>query len=156
MAAIPVVKGDMILIIEDDDLYFPTYTEETIKFFERGDLIGHAEAFLYNIPNKSYYIFPGKQSAALFQTGFAKSVLQFLWDICNSNTTYYIDGLLWKLFAGKKNLVKLPQNLAVGVKGLGGRPGLTRGQGNNLNGLIPDTDSQIFDKWFREFKGEYI
>lgn len=133
-------KGDLVLIIEDDDWYASNYIEEISSYWEQfkePHLIGYAETLYYNIRRKRYRKMHHPGRSSLFSTGVSQYIAKkFRWD----NAGKYIDIKLWNTFKGD-TLSHGFQYSAIGIKhGIG----LTGGNGhddnfmNNLdeNGII--------------------
>ncbi len=126
--AIPHVASEKVLIIEDDDWYAPNYLEVMSQHLDRFELVGEGHSFYYHLGERLYRPCGNERHASLCQTGFRRSaVLQSLNSVCES-TDKFVDLRLWKYFVGKRKVfVSSPGPIALGIKGLPGRPGQTMG-----------------------------
>ena len=148
--AIPHIKGDHILLIEDDDWYSPHYLECMLSLLQNADVVGEADAKYYNIKDRSYNELKNYTHASLCSTAFNKKVLP-LFELAVNSGELYIDSVFWNLVKQKRAPYTLrlgTANLCVGMKGLPGRKGI--GIGHTPVGYSRDTDT--FDK-LREWIG---
>jgi len=122
-----------VFIIEDDDYYKPTYIQGMVDRLKGYDLIGEKNSIYYNIVNSKYIIWSNELHASLFQTGFTPKMIPMLQAICRNPSpypNYYIDVEFWQRVKNKS--LFNDGNLAIGIKGIGGRPGIGAGHDNNL------------------------
>lgn len=136
-AARPYIKGDYIIIAEDDDIFKNTYIEEYVKLLDSHQVVGECGATYYNVGHRCWKEMENYQHASLCQTAFRKEVLDTFYQAVHSGEIY-IDIVFWKLvqkerlnwnlFAGK--------NLCIGIKGMPGRPGI--GVGHAPIGYVSD------------------
>lgn len=149
--ALPLIKGDMILIIEDDDWYGPNYISTMVKHLLNHNLVGESHARYYHVPNQKFKRLENTVHASFCQTGFTKNLLS-IFEQCLKGDPY-IDMRLWSagrqhgfLFSDTEDKLQLHCSL----KGLKGRPGI--GSGHNKNSSYYETDenySQLI-KWVGE------
>lgn len=136
-AAYEKIRGEYILIIEDDDWYDPCYIERMVDLLEFYPVVGEGNAKYYHLPSQSYKEMHNYSHASLCQTGLRYSHRTLLDDAVNSGQLYF-DVELW----GKVREAKVPshlflhENLCVGLKGLPGRAGI--GVGHRPQGYTPD------------------
>jgi hypothetical protein len=130
--AIPRIRGDRIIIIEDDDWYGPTYVQTMRKYLDCYDLVGECFARYYFLPTKKYRRIGNKLHASFSQTGFVRSLLPVLER--NLEGDPYIDTRLWSAVKERKYLIVDSEDrlhLHCSMKGLKGRKGI----GTGHNGL---------------------
>jgi hypothetical protein len=127
-AAIPYIKGDMILIIEDDEYYAPGYVGAMATHLSKTEVTGIGRSRYYHLPTGGYLVIGNMGHASLAQTGFRKSFIPELLKILTPGKLY-IDYAIWQ--AAKKrrscHVFYDPKPLYVGMKGLPGRGGIGRG-----------------------------
>lgn len=141
-----------VVVIEDDDVYRPGYTEFMALALEKHDLVGLKNPVYYNVVNRTWQEMPSEHRASLCATGVkgeAKRVLRWIAE----KRRWPIDEHLWRMCKG--HLIDL--NLVVGIKGLPGRPGIGMGhrmegkpdpEANLLRGLIGDCAS-CYDRFYQ-------
>jgi hypothetical protein len=147
--AIPLIKGNKVLIIEDDDYYSPNYIETMSKWLESADLVGERGAKYYYLEDRRYYFWSRHQHASFCRTGFTNKVIETL-----SNTLQGMDRgdctldlNLWENFTGSKFLQPASgsgQCLCLGIKQMPGRPGGTHTPPRDAQ---YDTDSMRIQEW---------
>lgn len=148
---LPLIKGDMILIIEDDDWYGPNYIATMIKYLLNYNLVGESHARYYHVASQRYKRIGNTIHASFCQTGFTKKLLN-IFERCLEGDPY-IDMRLWS--AGRSHGFLLSDvedklKLHCSLKGLKGRRGI--GTGHDKNASYYDTDknySQLI-KWVGE------
>lgn len=144
-AALKLVKGEKILIIEDDDWYAPTYVKTMIDMLDHVDAVGEGNAKYYYLPKSWYHEMGNFKHASLCQTGMTKTVLPLLADAVNSGEKYY-DIFFWAHVIRHRYLLMFEKNLSVGMKGLPGRQGIGVGHVNH-NGYKHDKDFKVLKEW---------
>lgn len=148
-AAIPYVKGDYVLIIEDDDYYKPIYIETMVKLLKLFPVVGEGNAKYYYWPQKCFKEMENNIHASLCQTGFRASRLEEFEQAVNSGQIY-IDIVFWKLIKENKcpHLLFIDSNLTIGMKGLPGRKGI--GTGHSPIGYKSDPQLRKLTSWIGE------
>jgi len=146
-AALPFIKGEFVLFIEDDDYYAPPYIAEMVRRLAQAQFVGECGTVFYNVRYRSWYANPNRSSASLFQMGFrvqpntAEQVANVL------GTRGYIDAELCARC--RRQLRMFPRHipaLSIGIKGLPGREGI--GSGHYPHDLFkPDPQLSILRKW---------
>lgn len=118
--------GDTILIIEDDDWYHPRYIETMVHFLQYVELVGLVNSRYYNVQVPGWKTMRNQWHASLSQTAFLRSMLPDFNNAINSGELFF-DVHLWKqaFFKQKSCLLLANTSLAVGMKGLPGRPGIS-------------------------------
>jgi len=116
--ALPLIKNDHVIIIEDDDYYHPMHLEQTDDLLDLYDLVGVNNIDYYNITTYSWRKLQSPQHSSLCQTGFTKDIIPHIASCLNSHE---IDRTIWSTFKGNKHLADTSR--VVGMKGLPGRHG---------------------------------
>lgn len=148
LKALPHVKYDKVLIIEDDNWYAPTYIETMSQRLEDGDLVGENSIRYYHVPSHQWRTMGIASRASLGQTGFRAKVLPELCRVCGEGLTF-IDVRLWET-SGRK-VLSPDSGICIGMKGLPGRPGIGVGHRPECGGdWAADPDSQTLRSWIGE------
>jgi len=151
-AAMPYVRGEKILIIEDDEYYAPQYVETMAKKLDAWEVVGIMMAKYYHLPTGGYAQLANTIHASLAQTGFKSSFLGDLKALLEINDPHeYLDMKIWhKVMPEQRGYLfrdeKMP--LYVGIKGLPGRLGI--GMGHNplsYGNKRDDADRGVLRKW---------
>jgi hypothetical protein len=148
LAAIPEVRHDVVLFIEDDDWYAHTYIDEQVRHLGDADIVGDLPARYYHVPTRYYWQLDNARHASLCQTGLRKSALSHLREICeHPRDREFIDVTLWRSVVGKKALYN--GGLVVGMKGLPGRAGIGVGHRPDRSGAPwkRDRDFVVLANW---------
>lgn len=132
--AIPLIYGDKILIIEDDEYYAPRYVEEMSKRLDDFEVVGIGCSKYYHIQTGGFEMHRNMAHASLAQTGFRKSFLPVFTECVNAGmATAWLDDRIWtriRTSKGTKNAISAlvfvdsEESLYVGVKGIPGRNGI--------------------------------
>lgn len=144
-AAIPHIKHDKILIMEDDDWYGPDYIETMAALLDDHELAGIAGTKCYHIKVPGYRAMGRGDHASLSQTGFRKSFIpQVLKAIPGSCE---VDMRIWADFTkGPGHLIDGSQRqLHCAMKGLPGRAGA--GVGHIQKYHTADPGLKRLQKW---------
>jgi hypothetical protein len=141
--ALPLIKGEYLFFIEDDDYYSPEYLIKYMKALETLDLVGAIRSRYYNVPLRKYYVFDNRDHASLCQTAINTRWLPLIIDECQDNDPI-LDKRIWKNPQIKRTL--LDQPLCIGMKGLPGRKGLLMGH-KNEDHFIPDEKLKVITEW---------
>jgi len=129
LIALPLIKGNKIIIIEDDEYYAPGYVAEMATRLDKHEVVGIGNTKYYHLFSGGNYRHKNKENASLAQTAFRDSFLPEFKKILNTNVEEpRIDKEIWQKLKGsdrgfifnddKKN------PLYLGMKGLPGRPGV--------------------------------
>jgi hypothetical protein len=118
--ALPRIKGDLVLIWEDDDYFKPDYIAVMVDFLKYADLVGECDVTYYSLITKGFREMNNRAHASLTQTGFRRSYLPQFERAVHSGQTF-MDIALWTTAKGKahKNILFSGLNLCLGIKGLG-------------------------------------
>jgi hypothetical protein len=141
--AIPLVKGDKIIIIEDDEYYAPEYVAEMSARLDSYEVAGIGDSKYYHLPTGRWNTFGNRGHASLAQTAFRKSLLPMLSDfLATGNVIDWLDMKIWSWVDESKKtsrpityilFVDSDKSLYTGIKGLPGRKGM--GEGHNLTAI---------------------
>ena len=147
------IEGDAIVVVEDDDYYFPTWLEWCEKYLSKGyEIVGQGNALYYQVAWRWYSNCQNVRHASLCQTAFSKSMLEPLVNIIKSYDNQFFDTRLWRLERSKYlHLPKDGERLVIGMKGLPGTKGYS-GEHSQINpkGTTPDRRLKVL----REIMGE--
>lgn len=146
LAALPHIKGDKILFIEDDDYYKSNYVEVMNKWLNEYHLVGQANAIYYNLKYRWWHTHPNTKHASLCQTGCTTYMLKYLEPLCKQDLRF-IDIEFWAKSLGRKYIDKNTTRMCVGLKGLPGRTGIGMGHDEKF-----PNDPDFF--YFKSFLGE--
>jgi hypothetical protein len=128
-AALPLITGDKIFIIEDDEYYAPEYIEEMSRRLDQHEVVGLLRYKYYHLPTGGYINGLNSTHANLAETAFRNTFLSEFSETLNVGDTF-IDLRTWKR-AGTRGyrFDDSGKSLFVGIKGLPGRAGI--GIGHN-------------------------
>lgn len=146
LAALPHIKGDKILFIEDDDYYKPNYVEVMSKWLDSHHLVGQANAIYYNLKYRWWHQHPNTKHASLCQTGCTTYMLKYLEPLCKQDLRF-IDIEFWNKSLGRKFIDTSFGRMCIGLKGLPGRQGIGMGHDEKF-----PNDPDFF--YFKNFLGE--
>lgn len=143
LAGLNQAKGDIVLVIEDDDWYHPDYIKIMAEKLKDHDLVGEGGAWYYNIKNYRYITHDNKEHASLCQTGFSKNILEPIKKLISNNLDQmFLDLKIWKLECNKLIFERLPIN--IGIKGMPGRGGIGYGHRDTMG--KPDSEAFVLLK----------
>ena len=97
--AVPSIRGDKILIVEDDDYYHPDYLKVMAALLDDYALVGEGRAVYYNVRTRRYLLWSNLTHASLAQTGFRAEALPVLIEGCRQGSAF-VDIHLWKSSGG--------------------------------------------------------
>ena len=148
IAALPLVKGEHVLILEDDEYYAPGYVEAMTRALDGYTLAGIMCSKYYHIPSGKYAMIGNRTHASLAETGFRRSFLPVFRATLDGDS--YLDLRLWKSpHQGHRHLFLDEQaSLYCGIKGLAGRSGIGLGHSTTLyRDRWTDTDRSVLKRW---------
>lgn len=149
------VRGDVIVIFEDDDWYAPTYIEEMLKVLGNKLIAGEAYAKYYNVGLPGFKTMQNMFHSSLAQTVIHRDLLPELYRAVHSGQLYF-DIHLWEE-AFRNNIPRMlvsNKNISVGMKGLPGRHGI--GAGHRAEGYKSDIDLNKLTEWIGEDVKNYL
>ena len=123
---LPLIKGDKIIIIEDDDYYAPRYAETMAAKLEEHEVVGIRNSRYYYLPTCGNCRAGNKMHAALAQTVFRKSFLPEFGELITTKTGA-LDMKLWRAMGKGRGFLFSDdlEPLCVGIKGMPGRPSMS-------------------------------
>lgn len=128
--ALPLIRGDKILIMEDDEYYAPEYIAEMSLRLDEYDVVGICHSKYYHVPTGGFKQNLNTGHASLAETGFRTSFLTEFTDYVEKGMNgVWLDTKIWKGLGGPKKFKSLlfvddDKPLYVGIKGLPGRAGI--------------------------------
>ena len=150
LTAIPYIRGNKIIIIEDDEYYAPGYIEEVSSKLDKYEITGIGKSKYYHLASGSYAQIGNTRHASFAQMAFRKSFLpefrQFL------TGGLYIDMRIWREVDRKRTQIFFDdtKSLYVGMKEMPGRKGIGGGHDTNhriYQGRLKDDKREILRKW---------
>jgi hypothetical protein len=149
------VKGDYILIMEDEDFYKPDYIEVMMKLLQSTDIVGGANSRYYHVGVPGWKEMHNYNHASLCETGLKKKVLPLLLDAVNSGELFF-DVCLWRKVHEKKipYILHAESNLVVGMKGMPGRAGI--GVGHKVKDYLIDSGMLKLKEWLGADADNYL
>ena len=149
--AIKHIKGDMILIFEDDDWYGPNYVKIMVDYLQNFSLVGERYARYYHLPAMKYRRIGNNIHASFCQTGFIKKIMPTFIKCLEGDP--YIDDRLWKAVEFDKFLITDTEDklkLHCSLKGLRGRKGIGSGHKENASYYNVDVGLEYLIRWVGE------
>lgn len=160
--SLPLINGNKIVIIEDDEYYAPKYVEEMAFKLDQHEVVGIGRAKYYHLFSGKFYRHRNKDRASLAQTSFRDSFLSEFKEILRSNVgDTQIDRRVWEKVRGSdRGFIFLDDDdsLYVGIKSLPGRPGVI---GHDLKSKsyrrsCPDVSHETLKQWIPRDHGIYM
>ena len=126
IAGIEKIKGDIVIIFEDDDWYHPQYIEKTLDRIREVSICGQPMAVYYNIKQRRYRINNNDWRASFCETAFRSELLPKLKNLCYPRNSAFVDSRLWAHCRGNGIPYRLCQDgrFCIGIKGMPGRQGI--------------------------------
>lgn len=143
ICTLPYIRGDYILIMEDDDYYTSEFISIMDQFLESYNLVGISPTRYYNVATRRVRTIANSDHASLAHTGFHASLLPLFTEILNQSKPF-IDLAFWRSFHGSK-YIHQSNNIHVGIKGMPGKRGI--GIGHKQEFGYPDPRLRIFREW---------
>jgi hypothetical protein len=154
-AALPLIRGEKIIIIEDDEYYAPEYIAEMSRRLDHHELVGIMHAKYYHLPTGGYYKIGNTTHASLAETGFRRSFLPELETLWAGDTS--LDMRIWQKAGNRGHLFDDDSNsLYVGIKGLPGRAGIGAGHRPSLYHKKDTADRSVLKQWMPRDHGIYL
>ncbi len=136
-------ENDKLVIIEDDDCYYPQWLERVNQWLDTHDLVGECFARYYNIKTNQARKLQNRNHASLCATAMkGEAILAFKKQLKPS--VKFIDLNLWKNYQGSKTLY--PTEMVLGIKGLKGRDGIGMGHTKEFKGQF-DENGSVLRQW---------
>lgn len=129
--AMPLIKGDKIMIIEDDEYYAPEYLKEMVHRLNQHEVVGIGRSRYYHLPSGNYSRLPNTTHASFAEMAFRSSFLPEFKKFLTGGL--YLDIRIWRNIDKKRGLVFTDNGkpLYVGMKGMPGRAGIGIGHDPN-------------------------
>lgn len=158
LAALPHVKGDAIVFMEDDDWYHHKYLKVMEKYLCSYNLVGQCKTLYYHIGQRKYYRCPNTLHASLCQTGLRLPVFPSLEQLATRlvGKKPFLDMFLWKEYTDSQRVFEHPIDLCIGIKGSKGRQGTTKGWDSMNSNYIPDPNLSMFKKLIGKDYHNYV
>jgi hypothetical protein len=142
-AAIPIIEGNKVLFLEDDDYYGRSYLDAMSERLDVEPITGQRPARYYNISALRYREFSNMRRASLCQTGLSARYLNLLDKICAASPSC-IDFALWSSFSDH---IPFEGNHVVGMKSMPGRKGIGVGHDPEQGLWRDDSDLLTLRNW---------
>lgn len=130
LTAIPHIKGDKLIVCEDDDFYHETWIETLAPLLDQKRLVGVKGDLYFKLKDRQYQIKGNITHASLAATAFKAEMLSFV-ERCKLHKSVFIDMFLWAEGTSENNNWTLIPNRAkdgralhVGMKQMPGLTGL--------------------------------
>jgi len=137
------VTGDVLVFIEDDDLYSKDYLAWIEKSIGTNHLIGEGRNLYYNVRNRWWFDHGNMQHASLCATAVARPAFPLLLQEAQNTEDPFIDSRLWRNCRGKKQVFDpqaLGRRLTVGIKAMPGLRGYGSGHDTDSGWAIRDPE----------------
>ena len=146
LVAIPEVRYDKVVIVEDDDRYSVDYCHIMAGELDSCALVGDPDSRYYHLSTRQWRVMKNSCAASLCQTAMRSEKLPALERACLDRPDC-IDGSLWTSEHKSAHLIRYEG--CVGMKGMPGRTGIGTGhqpqrQPEKWN---PDTNLQVLRSW---------
>lgn len=122
--ALPHIRGEHVLIVEDDDYYGPDYVSVMVGRLQHADLVGEFGAKYYYLREHRWRHNVHEKHASLCRTGFNRSVLQTFRNCITGTDHPSVDLRLWQQWDGSALYwtdEAGTSRMCVGLKGVSGR-----------------------------------
>ena len=147
-AALPLIQGDNVVIIEDDEYYAPDYIKEMSRQLDEHRVVGIMRAKYYHIVSGGYMQIANTAHASLAETGFKKSFIPTVKELLEASSNPFLDTRLWQKAGSLGYLfVDAKKPLYLGMKGLPGRAGIGAGHKTTLYKTVDSSDRAILKRW---------
>jgi glycosyltransferase involved in cell wall biosynthesis len=143
---LPLVKGEKVIIFEDDEYYAPEYIEEMSRRLDEHEVVGIMKAKYYHLPTGGYRNIQNTGHASLAETAFRASIIPELSGLWDGDPS--LDLRLWGKIGLSRGFlfVDTDKPLYLGIKGLPGRMGMA-GYNPAIYPNKDSTDRAILKKW---------
>lgn len=145
LAALPHARGDVVLVIEDDDYYRPDHIAVCVERLQQHRAVGCTWLNYYNLQLRAWKRIRNS-CAALCNTAMRRECLPLLGHAARgamAQGIYHVDRLFWQL-AGGAGLHE--QETVIGMKGLPGAAGIGIGHRPGA-GWNPDRGGRKLREW---------
>lgn len=141
------VKGEYIVLWEDDDFYKPDYLQTMVELLQFCNIVGEAQSKYYHVGLPGYKEMHNYYHASLCQTALRRQALPFLKAAVDSGQLYF-DIHLWNAVHEKriKSLLLADSDMVIGIKGMPGRANIGVG-GSKLKDYLLDPSLAKLREW---------
>ena len=130
------VKGDGLVIWEDDDWYDPTWLEWCEEWLSKGyDIVGEGQAIYYNVRWRWWSNCENARHASLCQTALTSNLIPTFCSIITAFDNQWFDTRLWRLERNRH--LRLPGDGPRRVIGMKSLPGTTGYSGEHV-AMLPN------------------
>lgn len=147
-AALPLVRCDKVIIMEDDEYYAPAYVARMAQALDGHEVAGIMDSRYYHLPSGKYAMIGNSTHASLAETAFRKSFIPALKVVMGGDS--YLDMRLWQAARPKPGAFlfrDLPTPLYLGIKGLPGRAGIGAGHSTHIYRAQDTPARTILQSW---------
>lgn len=142
---------DMVVFVEDDDYYAPTWLQTVESNFHHAELIGERRAFYYNVATRRFNQLQNQSHASLCSSAIRGKALNTFRQVCKPGVKF-IDVALWRMHP---NQHLFDGELVTGIKGFSGRRGI--GMGHDVDfGYRTDFDGSVLRNRIGENADVYL
>lgn len=154
LAALPLVEGDRVFVVEDDDYYDPRHLETLNAMLNEVDLAGISHDVYFKLPSRRFIRMHNASHASLAATAFRAELLPQIDRICRVFKSVFIDMYLWaeagNIWPATTRLKPQPLDdgrlLHIGMKNMPGAFGLGLGHQNPDSGSY-DPNLAVLAEW---------
>ncbi len=147
----PLIRGDKIIIIEDDEYYASNYIEVMSTKLDEHEIVGIGRSKYYHLMSGCYAQIGNMHYASFAEMAFRSSFLPEFIKFLDGGL--YLDVRIWKSINGNRTYLFFDddRSLYVGMKGMPGRHGI--GGGHDVNhiiyrrGRLCDKSRKILKNW---------
>lgn len=150
LTAMNYIENNYLIFMEDDDWYHPKYIEVMYHYLQTAELVGPKHNVYYNLEVNKYLVCPNFNHASLCCTGLHSRAFQTLVSEAESLARInkpFLDLHLWRHYPGSRLAFEYPIDLCIGIKGMPGRRGVTKGWDTNNPKYNADPDREIL-RWY--------
>jgi len=126
-AAFRHVRGDAVVVCEDDDWYSRDYLMRYSTLLLSHDLVGQAGAVYYNLMSGRYWPCNNRRHASLCQTAMRSTHIPYVLEsiaFLRGRRKAYLDLHLWRNLPANSPKLLRGNLLSVGMKGFPGKKGI--------------------------------
>jgi hypothetical protein len=142
------VKGDVLIVVENDDWYAPDYVEKMVAALKHADLVGEGRAIYYHVRWRSWWEHGNLGHASLCSTAMTRAVYPFLHKLVTKQPDNpFVDCVLWREWKGTKRILGAEDGRrCIGMKCMPGTTGYVGQHTNRERGIKQDpTLEKLFD-----------
>lgn len=139
------IKGDILVIVENDDWYAPDWIEFCLDGLKRAQLFGEGRALYYTVRGRYWFTHVNLTHASLCSTAMTRAVYPLLLKQCMASDEPFVDYLFWPKAPCDK-LVADPlrspgrKRRTIGIKAMPGRVGYGGGHRGRDRSAKDDLD----------------